>query len=220
MRTELKKMFRVALRQELVPLGYIKESDTIFAREFFPGVLGCIGYLTAGFDAIKPFVGVQFEHVERLHEEMVRVFRVGNKSTPRYFPTVWRDLYDLKKEQSHDPDFMRKESQYLKVELETVSQVAKNMLTDIRQCGTSYIAFNTTLTNAAATMVDGRGGGIGTVAYKLPIIYWMLGRTNEAKSYMAITVAKGYPIGSYAKYIALVTARMEAGRAPPAPNLH
>ncbi len=76
-----------------------------------------------------------------------------------------------------------------------------------------YIEFNATLTNAAKTMAEGRGGGMGSVAYKLPIMYWMLGRGDEAKAYMASTATKGYPLGPYEEYIALLTARMEAGLA-------
>lgn len=215
MRGELKDAFKLALKQRLMPMGYTKNSDTIFVRELLPGVRGCIGYLTSGtLIAVKPFVGVHFEHVDRIYEEFFKPFRVVSKTTPRYFPCPLRTLNELKQERSDDPNFRLKQDQYLSVELNTIPQVCDQILIDIHEYGSRYIEFNSTLENAAATMAEGRGGGIGTVAYTLPIIYWILGRTNEAKSYMASTATKEYPIGPYEKYVALVTARIDSGPAP------
>lgn len=215
MRSEFKDAFKLALKQRLMPMGYTNSSDTIFVRELLPGVRGCIGYLKWGtLIAVKPFVGVHFEHVERIFEEFFKPLRVVSKSTPRYFPCPFRSLYELKEERSDDPEFRLKQDQYLRLEPNTIGQVCDRILIDVQEYGSHYIEFNSTLENAAVTMAEGRGGGIGSVAYTLPIIYWILGRTNEAKSYMATTATKGYPIGPYETYAALVTARIDSGPAP------
>jgi hypothetical protein len=214
MRSELKNAFRIAFEKRVGALGYTRSFEAVSARDLAPGVIGCIGYLTSGtLQAIKPFVGVQFEHVERIYEEVTGPLRVLGKSTPRYLPTLFRDLYNLKEEQSADPDFRSTQSAYLSIELDTVSDVRDRILTEVQLYGIPYIEANTTLTNAAATMAEGRGGGIGTVAYKLPIIYWILGMVDESKAYMASIATKNYPIGAYERYIALLAARMDAGPA-------
>jgi hypothetical protein len=218
MRSGLKNAFRIAFEEGVGVLGYTRSSGAISVRDLAPGIIGCIGYLASGtLQAIKPFVGVQFEHVERIHEEVFGPLRFVAKSTSRYYPTLSRELYDLKEEQSGDPGFRSKERDYLRLELDTVSEVTDRILTDVRLYGMPYIDTNTTLTKAAATMAEGRGGGIGTVAYRLPIIYWILGMVEEAKGYMASTATKDYPIGPYEKYVALLMARMDAGPPPPVP---
>ena len=80
MRSELKNAFKLALKQRLMPMGYTNSSETIFVRELLPGVRGCIGYLKWGtLIAVNPFVGVHFEHVERIFEEFFKPFRVVSK---------------------------------------------------------------------------------------------------------------------------------------------
>jgi hypothetical protein len=221
MRGELKKTFKLAVKQSLAPLGYSKNSGTIFACDLSPGVLGCIGYLTSNaLSGVKIFVGVRFEHVEKIYEELMEPFFVVPKSTSRYFPSMFLDLYNLKQERSADPNFRHKESSYIRVETHTISDVVDRLLVDVKQYGIPYIAFNATLTNAAATIVDGRGGGIGTVAYRLPIMYWILGRAEEAKRYLVSTAGQGYVFGPYEKYAALLAARIDAGPAPLPLNVH
>src|SRR5579862_225017 len=103
-------MLNSALKQRLTPFGYTRRSGTIFVRELSLGVLGTIGYLTANkTSSIKLFVGVQFEHVEKLYDELISPFlAIPTKSTSKYFPTCFRDLFQLKQERSVDPDFRLK----------------------------------------------------------------------------------------------------------------
>jgi hypothetical protein len=214
----LKRAFKLALKQGLTSLGYAHSCGTIFVREVLPGVLGTIGYLTAERSSqVKPFVGVKFEHVEKIYDELVSPFLFFPTSMPRDFPTCFRSLYDLKEEHSADPDFRLKERSYLPVRTDNISSVIDQVLLDVRQYGIHYIEFNATLTNAASTMAGGHGGGIGTVAYKLPIIYWILGHTDEAKRYMVRMAAQGYHLGDYENYAAILTARIDAGPAPQQP---
>jgi hypothetical protein len=215
MHKELKNAFKSIVMKKLTPLGYAMNSDTIFARRLSPGVLGCVGYLTSSVpSAIKAFVGVRFERAENIYDELMKPFLIGRKSTPRYFPSMFRDLYELKKERSADPNFRSTESAYLAVEYRTVSDVADRLLSDVQQYGIPYVEFNASLSNATATISEWRGGGIGTVAYRLPIMYRILGRPDEAKEYLADTIAQHYPIGHYEKFAALLIARMDGGAAP------
>lgn len=208
MRSDLKNAFKHSFKNEVEALGYTRSSDTVFARDLAPQVLGCIGYLT-GLQAIKPFVGVQFKRVERLYYDVMAPLLIYGKSLPRYYPTVSRDVFNLKEEHSADPDFRWKERDYWHIERETISHVSDQVLADIRLYGLPYIEANATLADAAATMAEGRGGGIGTVAYRLPMIYWILGRVDDANAYMASMATKDYPLGPYERYIELLTARMD-----------
>jgi hypothetical protein len=218
----LKEMINSALEQRLTPLGYTRRSGTIFVRELSLGVLGTIGYLTAHkTSSIKFFVGVQFEHVEKLYDELSLPFQaIPAKSTPECFPTCFRDLFQLKEERSADPDFRLKESSYLSISTHAISGICDQVFVDLKQYGIPYIDFNVSLGNAAATMAEMRGGGIGTTAYKLPIIYWILRRKDEAMQYMTHIAAQKYPIGHYEKYAATLAARIHAGSAPLSRNLH
>jgi hypothetical protein len=218
----LREMLNSALEQRLTPLGYTRRSGTIFVRELSLGVLGTIGYLAANkTSSIKLFVGVQFEHVEKLYDELSLPFRaIPAKSIPECFPTCFRDLSNLKQERSADPDFRLKESSYLRISTHAISGMCDQILVDLKQYGIPYIDFNATLGNAAATMAEMRGGGIGTTAYKLPIIYWILRRADEAMQYMTHIAAQKYPIGPYEKYAAMLAARINAGPAPLSRKLH
>ncbi len=221
MHDELKDAFKLAVMKKLTPLGYAENSGTIFARELSPGVLGCVGYLTSNAQsAVKAFVGVRFEHVEKIYDELMKPFLVGPKSTSRYFPSVFRDIYDLKQERSTNPNFRSTESSYLAIEYRTVSDAAGRFLIDVQQYGIPYVEFNSSLSNAAATIIERRGGGIGTVAYRLPIMYWILGQAHAAKEYLVNTAAQRYPIGPYEKFATLLAARIDAGAAPLPPNVH
>jgi hypothetical protein len=210
------EMLNSALEQRLTPLGYTRRSGTIFVRELSLGVLGTIGYLTAHkTSSIKLFVGVQFERVEKLYDELMSPFRATPaKSTPECFPTCFRDLFELTQERSVDPDFRLKESSYLRVSTPTISRICAQILIDLRQYGTPYVDFNSSSGNAAATMAEMRGGGIGSTAYKLPIIYWILRRTDDAVRYMTYIAAQKYPIGPYQEYAAILAARINARPAP------
>jgi hypothetical protein len=215
-------MINSALELRLTPLGYTRRSGTIFVRELSLGVLGTIGYLTAHKTSpIKLFVGVQFERVEKLYDELMSPFRATPaKSTPECFPTCFRDLFELKQERSVDPDFRLKESSYLRVSTPTISHICDQILIDLKQYGTPYVDFNSSLGNAAATMAEMRGGGIGSTAYKLPIIYWILRRTDDAVRYMTYIATQKYPIGRYQEYAAMLAARINAGPAPLSRNVH
>jgi hypothetical protein len=156
-----------------------------------------------------------------IYDELISPFlAIPTKSTPKYFPTCFRDLFQLKQERSADPDFRLKESSYLRISTHAISGTCDQILVDLMQYGTPYIDFNASLGNAAATMADMRGGGIGTTAYKLPIIYWILRRTDDAVRYMTYIAAQKYPIGSYQEYAAMLAARMNAGPAPLSRNVH
>jgi hypothetical protein len=159
MRSDLKNAFRHAFKNGADALGYTRSSERVFARDLAPQVLGCIGYLI-GFQAIKPFVGVRFQRVERIHEKVVAPLRGGyGTSLPRYFPTVFCDVYNLKEEQSADPDFRLKERDYYwHIERDTISDVRDRVLADIRLYGLPYIEANATLADAAATMAEGARG--------------------------------------------------------------
>jgi hypothetical protein len=88
------------------------------------------------------------------------------------------------------------------------------------QYGIPYIDFNASLGNAAATMAEMRGGGMGSTAYKLPIIYWILRRTDDAVRYMTLHCGTEIPFGPYQEYAATLAARMNAGPAPLSRNVH
>jgi hypothetical protein len=218
----LTEAFNSPLKQRLAPLGYTPRSGTIFVRDLSLGVFGTVGYLTSDrASSIKLFVGVHFEHVERLYDEIMSPFlTIPTKSTSKYFPTCFRDLYNLKEERSADPDFRLKESSYLQISTLAVSDICDQILIDLQQYGIPFIDFNSSLSNVAATMAEGRGGGIGSVAYRLPIIYWILRRNDDAVRYMSDIAAQKYPIGPYPKYAATLTARINAGPAPLSKNLH
>jgi hypothetical protein len=213
MRADLKEAFKLVLTREISSLGYNMNSDTVFATEVSRSVLGCIGYITS-VTGVRPFVGVQFEQVEKIFEEIIQPLRVVAKSTPRYWPTLSRDINQLKQDHSADPNFRLREGDYLQIEIDSIPHICDQILADIRRFGLEYIESNSVLANAAETMADGRGGGIGSIAYRLPIIYWILGRKSEAESYMANIAAKRYPIGDYEQYADLLSFRINS-EAPP-----
>jgi hypothetical protein len=219
---DLKEAFRLAMKERMDALGYSRNSDNVFARELLPGVLGCVGYLTSGqvLVSVRPFVGVRFEHLEKLVDEITAPLRVGPPSLSRYFPTIFRTLYELMEDRSSDPDFRSKEPAYIPIEYAKIPEITDRLVFLLSEFGVPYIGRNSSLENAAITMSEGRGGGLGPTAQRLPIIYWMLGRGDEAKKYMASLVGKGYPIGPYEKYVALVTKRIDAGPAPLPSYLH
>jgi hypothetical protein len=217
----LTDQFNSVLGDRLSPLGYTRRGKDVFARNFSPTTIGTICYLTAkNRSSIKPFVGIHFAQVEKLYDELMSPFLLGPRTLSEYFPTCFRDLHELKQERSADPDFRLKERSYLEISTSSISHVCDQILVDLRQCGLPYIDFNASLNNAAATMAEERGGGIGTVAYRLPIIYWMLGRTNEATQYMTEIASKKYPIDPYENYADLLTARVNAGPAPLSRGFH
>jgi hypothetical protein len=219
MRENVKVKFKTSMMNNLAPLGYIVNSGTVFARQIDDGILGCIGYIISNArGAVKIFVGVRFERVERIYDDLMRQFEAIPKSTSYYFPSVFRDLYELKKERH--PDAMIRESSYFHIDTHDTSRIVDHLIVDIKEYGITYIDYNSTLERAASTIIQSRGGGIGTVAYRLPIIYWILGRTEEAKEYLANILTKQYPIGPYDSFASLLIARMDAGPAPLPPGVH
>jgi hypothetical protein len=204
MPNNLKKAFKSAMLRSVAELGYTMNSDTMFAKVLSPRILGCIGYLTSKND-VTPLVGVYFEQVEEIFEDIFEPLRAIPKSTPRYYPTLSRRISELKQDRSGAI-----EQDYFRVELNRVEDITHKILVDVQRFGLEYIEANSNLSSAAETMASRRGGGMGWVSARLPIIYWMLGRTSEAKSYMAHIAAQKYPIGDYEQYAALLTARMES----------
>jgi hypothetical protein len=210
MRNNWRAAFRRSVGREVAQLGYTVESDTIFAKKIYPGVLGCIGYLTTT-NAVRPFVGVYFEQVEQVFDEIFEPLRVMPSGVPHYFPTISRDISEIKEDQSIDASGRVIENEYFLVELAKIPVVSRQLLVDVQEFGLRYIEASSTLSGAAVTMASGRGGGVGWVAHRLPIIYWILGRASEAKSCMAYFVAQKYPIGDYQRYADLLTSRIDSG---------
>ncbi|MCK1383306.1 hypothetical protein [Bradyrhizobium sp. 21] len=209
MQRKLRETFKATLSDQLTAIGFDMSSETVFAKKISSDVLGCIGYLEST-NAVRPFLGVRFEQVEKIYREVASVDLVIAQSVPRYFPTLLRSLHHIKEDDASNSVLVRRDTGYLHVEYDTVSHICDQILADVREVGLKFIETNLSLSAAAKTMAEGRGGGIGSIAYRLPIIYWLLGQEDEALSYLGMISSKDYPIGDYDSYARRLVQRMNS----------
>ncbi len=164
---ELIKEVTTLARDELLARGYEERSDGIFTLDIAAEVNGWIGLNRAvnrgdGQLEIHPFIGIRHQLVERKLAEIR-----GEKFHPYSPPTIRSHLQYLMPEGSYEP--------WLFGEEVPVKDRLRKMVADIDTFGNVFMREHTGLEALARCLEDRLYSHPESRAFRLPIIYLLLG---------------------------------------------
>jgi hypothetical protein len=168
---------RALVQLQLADMGFKKRTEDIFTRDLSSDVSGWIGLnrairRRAKILEINPVVGVRHQPTERLVAELQ-----GIKFHPYVPPTLSVHLGYLTPEQAYKP--------WLFPETADPEPIAARMVHEILEFGVPFMQDNSSLERIVLTINESGYGIPEQHHYRLPVAYYLLGRTRTADEYMA-----------------------------------
>lgn len=162
-------------------LGFRKREGGVFTRELSDAVLGWVGLNRAVQRRdeqleLNPVVGIRNQQVEKLVAELS-----GRAVHPYVPPTASIHLGYLMPEQRYVPWLFRRGGQ--------IEQIVARMVSAIDVYGGPFMEANLALDRLAETLAAGHAAIPEQRAYRLPVVYLLLGQTRRAAEIIHETIA-------------------------------
>lgn len=180
-RTLISQVMALA-RYELGKTGFQKRSGEIYTFEVQKGVLGWIGLNRAvargdGVLEINPIIGVRHQEIEK----MLAAF-LDAKYHPYIPPTVGVHLGYLMPGITYIPWLFSEDAD---------NQAAiREMASAINTYGRPFVESNASLDSLCKTLIEFRLGIPHQRAYRIPIVFFALGKIDNANTFLADEIAK------------------------------